>query len=196
MLTLFPVAPEYPEGFTYEEDFLSRAEEAALLEAVRAVPLQTFTFQGYAAKRRIASFGFDYSFEEGRLKHGADIPGVFAPVVERVARHIGRAPAELVELLVTEYPPGAVINWHRDAPPFGLIAGLSLATDCTFRLRPYDKALQTRAHTRSLTVRRRSLYVIDGPARSEWQHSIAAVKDTRYSITLRTLRPVFPQRGT
>ncbi|GAA4341393.1 alpha-ketoglutarate-dependent dioxygenase AlkB [Flaviaesturariibacter amylovorans] len=188
MLTLFPVDPEYPEGFVYEEGFISAAEEAKLLEVVRALPLQTFTFQGYEAKRRIASYGYDYSFEEGRLKRGADIPEPFHPLVAQVARRIGKAPEALVELLVTEYPPGAVINWHRDAPPFGLIAGISLGTDCTFRLRPYEKALQVRAATRSLTVRRRSLYVMDGSARSEWQHSIAAVKQTRYSITLRTLK--------
>lgn len=89
---------------------------------------------------------------------------------------------------MTEYSPGTVINWHRDAPPFDLIAGISIRGDCKFRLRPHDKTKQTRSSVISLPVNRRSLYIIQGPARSEWQHSIAPVKQTRYSITLRTLK--------
>ena len=81
-----------------------------------------------------------------------------------------------------------MINWHRDAPPFGLIAGISLRSDCTFKLRPYDKTKQGRSSTRSLLVERRSLYVMQGEVRSEWEHSTAPVKDIRYSITLRTLK--------
>ncbi|MDP9022354.1 MAG: alpha-ketoglutarate-dependent dioxygenase AlkB, partial [Actinomycetota bacterium] len=34
----------------------------------------------------------------------------------------------------------------------------------------------------------RSAYLLSGPARSAWQHSIPPVKDLRYSITFRTVR--------
>ncbi|MGV3657809.1 MAG: alpha-ketoglutarate-dependent dioxygenase AlkB, partial [Chitinophagaceae bacterium] len=95
---------------------------------------------------------------------------------------------DISELLVTEYPPGSVINWHRDAPPFDTIIGISLLSDCVFKLRPYDKAKQERKATISLPVQRRSLYVMKDSARTEWEHSIAPVKQTRYSITLRTLK--------
>ncbi|MBX9850590.1 MAG: alpha-ketoglutarate-dependent dioxygenase AlkB [Cytophagaceae bacterium] len=91
-------------------------------------------------------------------------------------------------MLVTEYPTGSVINWHRDAPPFDLIAGISLLSDCKFRLRPHDKSKQCRTSIISFPVKRRSLYIMQGPARTDWQHSIAPVKETRYSITLRTLK--------
>jgi alkylated DNA repair dioxygenase AlkB len=94
----------------------------------------------------------------------------------------------VAELLVTEYPPGSVINWHRDAPPFDLIAGISLSSDCTFKLRPHAEEKRNRKTTVSLTVANRSLYVMQGASRSEWQHCITPVKDVRYSITLRTLR--------
>ena len=94
----------------------------------------------------------------------------------------------IAELLVTEYPPGSVINWHRDAPPFDLIAGISLQSDCTFKLRPHEKEKQTRKATVSFKVGRRSLYVMEGEARTHWQHSIAPVKHLRYSITIRTLK--------
>jgi alkylated DNA repair dioxygenase AlkB len=39
----------------------------------------------------------------------------------------------------------------------------------------------------------RSGYVLAGPARNQWQHSIPAVPAERYSLTFRTLRrPVDP----
>jgi alkylated DNA repair dioxygenase AlkB len=41
----------------------------------------------------------------------------------------------------------------------------------------------------TLTLEPRSGYVLSGPARSEWQHSILEVDALRYSITFRTLRP-------
>jgi len=91
-------------------------------------------------------------------------------------------------MLITEYPPGTVINWHRDVPQFDLIAGISLLADCTFRLRPYNKTKQTRSSVISFPVQRRSLYIIHGNARWNWQHSIMPVKQTRYSITLRTFK--------
>jgi alkylated DNA repair dioxygenase AlkB len=105
-----------------------------------------------------------------------------------VAALISVEAEELAEILVTEYPPGAVINWHRDAPPFDIIIGISLLSDCTFRFRPYDKAKQGRKSIISTPVQRRSAYIIRDEARTDWEHSISPVKETRYSITLRTLR--------
>ena len=42
----------------------------------------------------------------------------------------------LAEVLVTEYTAGAGIGWHRDAPPFGIVAGVSLAGHCRMRSKP------------------------------------------------------------
>ncbi|QEC52556.1 alpha-ketoglutarate-dependent dioxygenase AlkB [Anseongella ginsenosidimutans] len=95
---------------------------------------------------------------------------------------------DFAEVLVTEYPPGAVINWHRDAPPFDVIAGVSLLSNADFRFRPYDKNKRGRQHIMRMNLERRSLYIIQGEARSEWEHSIAPVTEPRYSVTLRTLR--------
>lgn len=188
MNTLFPEERTLPEGFRYTPNFITPAEEGELVGVIKKLELQTFTFQGYEAKRRVASFGHDWSFENQRLSKGADIPPAFLPLVKKVASHLRLQAVDIAELLVTEYPEGSVINWHRDAPPFDLIAGISLLTDCTFRLRPYDKALQSRSAIVSLPVARRSLYVLQGPSRTGWQHSITAVKHLRYSITLRTLK--------
>jgi alkylated DNA repair dioxygenase AlkB len=188
MYSLFPLEPVFPEGFLYVPDFISEAEEAALCQEAVKLERHTFTFQGYEAKRKVASFGYDWSFEHQQLTKGKDIPAVFEPLIEKVAATLDIEKERFAELLVTEYPVGAVINWHRDAPPFDLIAGISLQADCTFRLRPYEKAKQQRSTIQSFPVKRRSLYVMQGIARTNWQHSIAAVTQVQYSITLRTLR--------
>lgn len=186
--TLFSLHPVFPEGFSYHPDFLSMEEEQQLLEEISTIILHPFYFQGFLAKRRVASFGYDYNFDKRSLTKGPEIPPVFSTLLERAAMSAGIDKNDFAELLVTEYPPGSVINWHRDAFPFDLIAGISLLSDCTFRLRPHDETKQNRKSIISFPATRRSLYIIKGPARSEWQHSIAPVKSQRYSITLRTLK--------
>ncbi len=188
MDTLFPIAPSYPDGFAYYPEFITIQEEKDLYNQVRNVEMNTFMFQGYEAKRRVASFGYDYSFEKRSLSKGKEIPTAFDALLQKVAAHTGIAVATFAELLVTEYPVGSVINWHRDAPPFDSIAGISLCADCIFKLRPYEKAKQGKASVVSIPVKRRSLYIIQGAARTDWQHSISPVKQVRYSITLRTLK--------
>jgi alkylated DNA repair dioxygenase AlkB len=188
MSTLFPLEYNFPEGFQYFPDFINQEEEQQLCEEIKNSTLHTFTFQGYEAKRKVASFGQDWSFERRELSKGKEIPETFKPLIEKVAARLALPPVAFQELLLTEYPAGSVINWHRDAPPFDLIAGISLLSDAVFRLRPHDKEKQGRGSIISFPVQRRSLYVIAGPSRTDWQHSIAPVKQTRYSITLRTLR--------
>ena len=188
MLSLFPPENSYPPGFQYEADFISIEEEGELLQIIDTIPLHAMQFQGYEARRKVASFGYDWSFEKRVLSKGKEIPPAFNWLIEKVVNKIGLQKDNIAELLVTEYPVDSVINWHRDAPPFDLIAGVSLASDCTFKLRPHEKEKQSRKATVSLNVARRSLYVMEGKARSEWQHSIAPVREVRYSITFRTLK--------
>lgn len=187
MNTLFPVELDYPQGFGYFPEFLTEAEEKELCAQISGIRLHTFNFQGFEAKRRVASFGYDYSFEKRSLSKGKDIPPTFHPLIAKVAGKLNVPEEDFAELLVTEYPAGSVINWHRDAPPFDLIAGISLNADCVFKLRPHDKTKQGRGSIISFPVGRRSMYVMHGIARTDWQHSIAPVKQVRYSITLRTL---------
>lgn len=188
MNTLFPIESVFPEGFSYHPNFITEQEEQDLLKAISQTELHSFLFQGYEAKRKVASFGYDWSFEKRILLKGKEIPSVFGSLITKVAAHLSISTNAFAELLVTEYPPESVINWHRDAPPFDIIAGISLLSDCMFKLRPHHKARQKRNATISLTVQQRSLYLVQGIARTEWEHSIAPVKQLRYSITLRTLR--------
>lgn len=188
MATLFPLDPVFPEGFEYFSNFISAEEEDALIAAIAELALHPMIFHGYIANRKTASFGYDYSFTTRRLTEGKPIPASFDSLVKKVGDKLGILPPDFAELLVTEYPPGSVINWHRDAPPFDIIVGISLAADCIFKLRPHEKEKQNRSSLISVPVERRSLYIMKATARTHWQHSIAPVKSTRYSITLRTLK--------
>ena len=188
MNTLFPAQPAFPEGFKYYPDFLSADEEVELCKEISKLELHNLNYHGYKANRKTASFGYDYNFDNNKLTRGKDIPAAFNFIVEKTASHLSIERNMFAELLITEYPPGSVINWHRDVPQFDLIAGISLLTDCTFRLRPYEKAKQTRSSIISFPVRRRSLYTMQNSARWNWQHSILPVKEMRYSITFRTFK--------
>jgi alkylated DNA repair dioxygenase AlkB len=134
MNTLFPIEPVLPQGFSYTENFLSPEEEQSLLKEITNIELHSFHFQGFEAKRRVASFGYDWSFEKRILSKGKEIPALFDALLDKVSEHLQIQKKSFAELLVTEYPVGSVINWHRDAPPFHVIVGISLQSDCVFRL--------------------------------------------------------------
>ena len=181
---LFGVRDALPEGFIYQPEFLEHADEAVLLHQIKQLALEDAKYREYTARRRVAYFGFDYDFSTNRLGEAAPIPAFLYPLRERIAQWMGLAPAELVHALVSEYRPGTPLGWHRDAPDFDRVAGVSLGGWARMRLRPYpwqkEKPLQ-------LELAPRSAYQMNGPARWRWQHSIAATRELRYSITFRSL---------
>jgi alkylated DNA repair dioxygenase AlkB len=85
-------------------------------------------------------------------------------------------------VLVTEYAPGAGIGWHKDRSFFGDVVGISLRSACTFRLR--KRSLRGFAR-QNLFAEPRSVYLLRGPFRTEWEHSIPGVESLRYSVTFR-----------
>ncbi len=182
---LFDTTPVLPDGFRYELDFLTVREEQQLLADIATVTFGEMRMRGVAARRRVAHYGWNYSFQSFRISPGPELPRFLLPVRARAALFAGVEDQALVEALIMEYPPGATIGWHRDAPPFGIIIGISLAAPCVFKLR-HDTSHGR--ETITLDLQPRSVYVLDGPARSEWQHSITPTKALRYSITFRTLR--------
>ena len=180
-----PPVPALPEGFAYADDLISRDEERALLESVGTLPFREFEFHGYTGKRRVVSFGWRYDFETERLDPRDDVPAWLLPLRARAAAFAGLAPERLAQTLVTEYPAGAAIGWHRDRAVYEDVIGVSLATSCTFRLR---RAVADGWERRSLEARPRSVYLLRGPSRTEWEHSIPPVDQLRYSVTFRNLR--------
>jgi alkylated DNA repair dioxygenase AlkB len=184
-LDLFANPPALPEGFRYQREVLSREMEMSLLAELRDLPFKEFEFHGYTGKRRVVSYGWQYDYSEAKLRKTDDIPEFLLAVRELAARFAGVAPRDLQHVLVTEYSPGAPIGWHRDKAVFGDVIGISLLSSCTFRLRRKVSAKWERA---SIIAEPRSAYLMRGPSRTEWEHSIPAVDSLRYSITLRNFR--------
>ena len=174
-----------PEGFRYRTDFLEVDEEQSLIERFQDLPFKPFEFHAYLARRRIVSFGFSYDYGERVLRRAPEMPEFLLGIRERAAAFADLAPANLVHAVVTEYTPGTPIGWHRDRPVFGDVIGISLFSECIFRFR---RKLQGGWERFSLTAEPRSIYLMRGPARTEWEHSIPEVPELRYSITFRTLR--------
>jgi len=182
---LFDSPAAVPEGFVYREDVLTPPEEVALLAQIRSQPFHQVQMRGVVARRRVIQYGWKYAFDRSRLSPGPPIPEFLLPLRDRVAPLAALAPDVLTEALLTEYAPGAPIGWHRDAPGFGIVIGVSLLAPCRFRFRRWSGAAIERV---SLVLERRSAYILCGPARTEWEHSIPDVESLRYSVTFRTLK--------
>ena len=187
--TLFDIPevplPGTPEGFVYRPDFLSREEEADLAAWLATLPFAAFQFRGYEGRRRVVSYGWKYDFTRSHLDKADDIPAELLPVRARAAELAGHAPEDLQQVLLNEYQPGAPIGWHRDRPIFAEVVGISLLAPCNFRFRRRIEGGFERA---SVILEPRSAYLLSGPARALWEHSIPPVEAHRYSITFRNFR--------
>ena len=180
------VGVDAPEGLTYRPQFLTPDEEASLLSFVEGLEFREVTMRGQTARRTVRHFGFDYGYESWKLAPGEPIPPELVSLGDRCAALAGIEPRLLVQALVTHYPPGAGIGWHRDAPTFGpRVVGVSLGSTCRMH---FQRQTEDRRRVFELQLEPRSAYVLAGPARSAWQHAIPATKETRYSITFRGLR--------
>jgi alkylated DNA repair dioxygenase AlkB len=175
-----------PNGFTYQPDLLDQHEERVLLEQIAALPFAAVEFRGFTAKRRAIHFGVGYDFDDRAITTAPRMPDYLVPIRERAAAVADEPPESFTEALVMEYPAGAVIGWHRDAPKFGpVVLGVSLLSAARMRFkRSNGDAGLERA---SLVLEPRSMYALKGEARSKWQHSIPAVDSLRYSITFRSV---------
>lgn len=182
---LFDAADALPEGMAYADDRLTPGEEAAVIGAIRGLDLQPFQFHGFEGKRRVASFGWAYAFGGGGFREAAAMPAFLVELRTVAARFAEVAPDELPHALVTEYAPGAAIGWHRDRPEFGDVVGVSLGSVCRFRMR---RRVGVGWERRTIELAPRSIYVLRGLARHDWEHSIPPVETMRWSVTFRAVR--------
>jgi len=178
-----------PEGFAYAADFLTAAEEASLLADIGTVSFSSFEMRGVVAKRRVAFFGHSY----GRsVEH--EIPPFLESLRSRLAIWAGVQPDAFAMALINEYEAGSPIGWHRDAPQYDIVAGVSLMSPCRMKFRPYlspadvGPAPARRRAAHDIVLEPRSAYLLTGPARSDFEHHIPPVPSLRYSVTFRTLR--------
>jgi alkylated DNA repair dioxygenase AlkB len=180
------VLSQPPEGFIYQPQFVTSAEEAELLQLIRTLPLKEAQYLQYTARRRIVSYGGSYDFSSQELRPAGPIPDFLHPLRARIAALMGVPAQSVHHALVAEYQPGTPLGWHRDVPDFGVVGGLSLLGFARMRFRPYPHRKDDRTALK-LDLEPRSAYVIRGPARWHWQHAISPTRELRYSITFRTL---------
>jgi alkylated DNA repair dioxygenase AlkB len=173
-----------PQGFRYAPDFLSEAEEQRLAAWIATLPLKPFEFHGYLGLRRTKSYDFRYDYAHRAVLPAETLPEQLLSLRDKVAGFAGREPDDLRQMLVSEYAPGAPVGWHRDKPQFEDVVGVSLLAPANFRLRRKTVAGWTR---RSVPLAPRSIYILSGEVRHEWEHSIPEMTALRYSITFRTL---------
>jgi DNA oxidative demethylase len=176
---------EEPQGLVYRPELLSDEEERELLERLEALRFDPIVMHGQEARRTARHFGLDYDYEARTPMPGEPVPDWLEPLRARAAALAGVEPEDLVEVLVQRYPPGSTIGWHRDAPAFGTVVGVSLGGSSRLR---FQRGKGEDRRVWEVVLEPRSGYVLEGEARRSWQHSIPPTKELRYSITFRTLR--------
>jgi alkylated DNA repair protein (DNA oxidative demethylase) len=175
-----------PPGLVYKPELITTEEERELLDHIEALDFDEIRMHGVVAKRTARHFGFDYDYERrGLITDAEPIPGWLLPLRTRAASLAAVEADALVEALVQRYPEGAQIGWHRDAPMFGTVVGVSLLAPARLRLR---REARGERQTFEQELAPRSGYVFSGEARTKWQHHVPPTKTLRYSITFRTLR--------
>lgn len=175
-----------PTGLTYRSDFLTPDEEQFLIERVNTVAFDEVRMHGVVARRMTKHFGWSYDYEGWKIEQTDAPPAWLEPFLARAAEAAGVERMTFEQVMIARYPPGAAIGWHRDAPMFGSpVVGMSIGSSCVMRFRRGKvRAWETHAQL----LEQRSLYVLDGEARTQWQHAIPKTAELRWSITMRTVR--------
>ena len=181
--------PDIPPGLHYRDDFITESEEGELLDAIAGIAFSDFEMRGVVARRRVAFFG--QSYDRGAV---GPLPAFLLPLRATVAQWASVDADAFAMALINEYRPGSPIGWHRDAPQYDIVAGLSLLSACRMRLRPYRSPASPtlrpprRSATHEIVLARRSAYLMTQESRTAYEHHIPPVAEFRYSVTFRTLR--------
>ncbi|WP_206245725.1 alpha-ketoglutarate-dependent dioxygenase AlkB [Novosphingobium terrae] len=175
-------------GLDVAERLVTEDEERALIAHIDAQALSPFRFQGWEGKRLTTSFGWSYDFEKGEAAAAPPMPEWLLTIRARAASFAGLQADDLVQALLLRYDPGAGIGWHRDRPLFEHVVGISLGVPAVMRFR---RRLEKGFARVSAPLAPRSIYHLSGEARHGWEHSIAEMEETRWSITFRS----FSARG-
>jgi alkylated DNA repair protein (DNA oxidative demethylase) len=171
-------------GLHQAGEFVTPSDEQMLIASINAAELSPFRFHGWLGKRLTSSYGWRYDFDDASFARAEAIPHWLLPLRAKAAGFACLEPGELVQALLIRYDPGAGIGWHRDRPVFEHVLGISLGAPATMRFRKRKPDGFDRA---SALLAPRSIYHLTGEARHNWEHSIAAMEVTRWSITFRSL---------
>ena len=181
-----------PRGFRYQEEAISEQEQTDLVTAIQSLDLKPFEFHGYIGNRRVINFGFKYDFTRRFVEKADGIPQFLHELLGRAAEFAGNNQDAFQQVGINEYQVGAGIGWHKDKPEFGIIVGVSLLAPATMRFRKKENGNWVRV---SQTLKPRSIYLLSGEARTEWEHSVPPLDSLRYAITFRTVADKFSSKA-
>ena len=175
-------APDIP-GLEYVPDFISAAEERALIEAIDHQPWLN------DLKRRVQHYGYKYDYKSRAVtpdSYLGPLPGWLEPIADKL-------PFKPNQAIVNEYEPGQGISAHIDCVPCfdDTIASLSLGSGAVMQFTNRNEKYE-------IYLEPRSLIILSGPARYDWAHAIPARKSDiadgfktprtrRLSLTFRTV---------
>jgi alkylated DNA repair dioxygenase AlkB len=171
-------------GLRYQEDVLTAPQEADLIRRLGTLDLSPFKFQGWLGNRKTRTFGWRYDFDDSSFAPAEPIPAWLDGPREQAAKFAGLAADDFIHVLLARYDPGAGIGWHRDRDVFEDVVGFSLGTPAVLRFRQRSEAGFRRVN---VDLSPRSIYLLSGEARHEWEHRIVPGDRLRFSITFRTL---------
>jgi alkylated DNA repair dioxygenase AlkB len=172
----------FPAGFVYRAAVTSADEERAIVAKLSELPFSPFEFHGFLGNRRTISFGWRYDFGGRVLRRSEPLPDFLLDLREKAGALASVEADRFEQVLVNEYGTGAGIGWHRDKALFDDVVAFSFVAPGLLRFR---RKQVDRWDRRSLAIEPRSAYLLRGPARTEWQHSIPPHKSLRYSVTFR-----------
>ena len=188
--TLFTLADALPAGLTFAPAFISVDEERVLIALAASLPLHEARYKQYTARRRVYAYGSRFDYDECKLDPVAvgELPPPLHGLRERLAAWAGVRSEQFVHVMIAEYQQGTPLGWHRDAPDYELIVGVSLGSPARLRFRPWPPRDPKKDDIVAIELAPRSAYAMRDSARWGWQHSVPPVPDLRYSVTMRTAR--------
>ena len=171
------------DGLTYYPEAITIEEEASLIDLFESLSFREIKMRGMTARRTVVCFGFDYQYRSRSVVAVDPIPPALLSAKTTCAR-TASASDSFDQVIVSRYSAGAGIGWHVDSPVFDdAILGLSLGVPARLQVRPGAGSMSA-----SVLLAPRSLYMLSGPARSEWEHRVVPhPSGLRYSVTFRTV---------
>ncbi|XP_038074327.1 alpha-ketoglutarate-dependent dioxygenase alkB homolog 4-like [Patiria miniata] len=190
-------ALEFP-GVTVVPEFVSKEEEAELVRTIDASP-----WKPSQSGRVKQDYGPKVNFKRRKLKTAGftGLPSFIKPFVERMNEHESLSDFIPVEQCNLDYRPerGSAIDPHLDDSwlwgerlvTINLISGTYL--DMTPIQSPGNEDTRTTPVSVRIPLPPRSLLVLSGPARHQWNHGIRreAIVSRRIAVTLRELTGEF-----
>jgi alkylated DNA repair protein alkB family protein 8 len=163
------VEPTKVDGLTIIEDFISENEEKELLNYLDS----NNSWKEEITARRTQQFGYTYDYATLKISRSeTEIPNEIQYFVSKMQELGFYENNSCEQIIVNEYTNDQGIGKHTDAPCFGdTVASLSLSDPTIMLFHEYERKKAT-GRVCAVTLKPRSLIVLQRDARYIWAHEI------------------------